>query len=229
MFDLSRLGAWRSLPFFEDTLPKIEAALAVEAHAVMPPAPLVFRALEQLQPDDVRVVIFGQDPYPQPGKADGLAFSIPSSFPPRTRRDSLDNILAELHADLGVARTCTDLSDWAAQGVLLFNCLALSVPQGAAGGHRKLPWKTLTAQILDRLSDQPRAYLLWGGDAHKAGAGVDGAQNLIIKSSHPSPLGVSKSGKDFVAFKGARPFSRTNAWLRSTGHPAINWGDPEDS
>lgn len=227
MFDLSRLGAWRDLPFFDETLPQIADLLAREHNTVLPPANQVFAALEAIQPDDVRVVIFGQDPYPQTDKGHGLAFSIPRDFPARTRRDSLDNITTELNSDLGLERHNTDLSDWAQQGVLLFNCLALTVPEGKPAGHRKLPWKKLTQQIIARLAPAPRAYLLWGKDAHQAGRDVDTSTNLVIKSSHPSPLGVSKSGVDFEAFRRSKPFSRTNVWLRSMGHASINWGDPE--
>lgn len=226
MFDLSRLRAWADLPFFTDTLPQVEAQLEAETRTVLPPAPQVFHALERVQPDDVRVVVFGQDPYPQAGKGHGLAFSIPQAFPPR-RPDSLSNIAAELHNDLGIFRRKTDLGDWADQGVLLFNCLALTVPEGKPAGHRKLPWKTLTQQVVDHLSGTPRAYLLWGKDAHTAGRSVNEDCNLVIRSSHPSPLGVTKSGTNFEAFRGSKPFSRTNAWLRSQGHPSINWGDQE--
>ena len=227
MFDLDRLGAWRDLPFFDETLPQITETLAMDQNTVLPPARQVFAALEAVRPDDVRVVIFGQDPYPQRGKAHGLAFSIPREFPARTRRDSLDNIATELQDDLGIERNSTDLSDWARQGVLLFNCLALTVPEGKPAGHRKLPWKKLTQQIITRLAPAPRAYLLWGKDAHQAGRDVNTDTNLVIKSSHPSPLGVSKVGADFEAFKRSKPFSRTNVWLRSMGHASINWGDPE--
>lgn len=227
MFDLSRLGPWADLSFFDETFPQIAATLAQDKQTVLPPSDQVFAALEAVQPDNVRVVILGQDPYPQAGKGHGLAFSIPQGFPPRSRTDSLDNIATELHADLNITRLNTDLSDWADQGVLLFNCLALTVPEGKPAGHRKLPWKTLTQQVLDRLAQTPRAYLLWGKDAHKAGWNVDTTTNLIIKSSHPSPLGVSKTGADFEAFRGSKPFSRTNVWLRNQGHASINWGDPE--
>ena len=226
--DTSRLGAWGALPFFTDALPRIEAALAGGAATVLPPAEQVFAALERTQPDDVKVVIFGQDPYHQPGKAQGLAFSIRKDFPPRNRRDSLHNIFAELQDDLGVTRNRTDLGDWADQGVLLFNALALTVPAGKAGGHRNLGWKTLTHQMLERLSATPRAYLMWGGDAHKAVAQTDLSGSLVIKSSHPSPMGVHRSGADYIAFRGARPFSRTNAWLQARGLGPINWGDPEN-
>jgi len=226
-FDLSRLGAWRDLPFFDETLPRIEQALAQEGRTVFPPAPQIFAALEQTQPDDVRVVILGQDPYPQPGKAHGLAFSILNSFPPRSRRDSLDNIFQELHDDLGIMRRSTDLTGWAKSGVLLFNCLALTVPEGKPAGHRSIGWKTLTQQVLDRLAHRPRAYLLWGKDAHEAPKDVKADANFVIKSSHPSPMGVNKVGQDFVAFRGSRPFSRANTWLQQNDLALINWADPE--
>ena len=224
MFDLERLGAWHTLPFFNDTLPQIQAQLEAETRTILPPAPLVFHALERVQPDDVRVVILGQDPYHTVGKAHGLAFSITDDF--GGRLDSLGNIFKELHADLGVTRTYTQLDDWADQGVLLLNTI-LTVPEGQPKGHAKLGWQTLTAQVLDHLARQPRAYLLWGGPAHKAAQSVETGANFKLNSSHPSPLGVTKSGANFEAFRGSKPFSRTNAWLRTQGHPSINWGDPE--
>lgn len=218
MFDLARLGAWRALPFFDDTLPQIEAALAAETRPVLPPAPLVFNALERVQPDDVRVVILGQDPYHTPGKAHGLAFSITSDF--GGRLDSLGNIFKELHTDLGVSRTRTQLDDWADQGVLLLNTI-LTVPQGTPKGHARLGWQVLTAQVLERLADAPRAYMLWGGPAQKAAQKVDATLNLKIETAHPSPLSAHRG------FFGSRPFTRTNVWLRNTGERSINWGNPE--
>tara|TARA_R110000787_G_scaffold57377_1_gene131097 strand:+ start:138 stop:800 length:663 start_codon:yes stop_codon:yes gene_type:complete len=218
MFDLSRLGAWRALPFFDDTLPKIEAALAKETRPVLPPAPLVFNALERVQPDDVRVVILGQDPYHTPGKAHGLAFSITSDF--GGRLDSLGNIFKELQSDVSVNRSRTQLDDWADQGVLLLNTI-LTVPQGMPKGHARLGWQVLTAQVLERLANAPRAYLLWGGPAQKAAQHVDGVLNLKIETAHPSPLSAHRG------FFGSRPFSRTNVWLRNAGERSINWGNPE--
>lgn len=218
MFDLSRLGAWRALPFFDDTLPQIEAALAAEARPVLPPAPTVFNALERVQPDAVRVVILGQDPYHTPGKAHGLAFSITADF--GGRLDSLGNIFKELQSDLEVSRTRTQLDDWADQGVLLLNTI-LTVPQGTPKGHARLGWQVLTAQVLAHLADAPRAYLLWGGPAQKAAQDVDANFNLKLQTAHPSPLSAHRG------FFGSRPFSRTNVWLRKTGQRSINWGDPE--
>ncbi len=217
-FDLNKLGAWGELPFFSQTLPSIETALAAEKRPVLPPADFVFNALERVQPDQVRVVILGQDPYHTPQKAHGLAFSITAGF--GGRLDSLGNIFKELHTDLGITRTRTQLDDWADQGVLLLNTI-LTVPQGTPKGHAKLGWQLLTDQVLSKLAEQPRAYLLWGGPAQKAAQKIDPNNNLKLETPHPSPLSVHRG------FFGSRPFSRTNVWLRSMGHASINWGDPE--
>jgi len=217
-FDLSRLGGWAELPFFTDTAPQIEAALAKEKRPVFPPPKRIFHALERCQPDDIRVVILGQDPYHTPGKADGLAFSIPQDF--GGRLDSLGNIFKEIETDLGTTRTRTDLSDWADQGVLLLNT-ALTVPQSVAKAHAKLGWGTLVGEVLTRLAERPRAYLLWGGPAQKAAKAVTAPPNLKIETAHPSPLSV------YRGFFGSRPFSRTNVWLQEHGLDPINWGDPE--
>ena len=216
--DLSRLGAWRALPFFDDDLPAIEAKLATEERPVFPPSPQIFHALERTQPDKVKAIILGQDPYHTPGKADGLAFSITRDF--GGRLDSLGNIFKEIDSDLGLKRTRTDLGDWADQGVLLLNTI-LSVPQGKAKGHVKWGWQALTGQILTHLSDSPRAYLLWGTPAHKAARDVDSDTNLKLETKHPSPLSA------YGGFFGSKPFSRTNAWLQARGVQPINWGDPE--
>jgi len=132
----------------------------------------------------------------------------------------LGNIFKELQTDLGVDRSRTQLDDWADQGVLLLNTV-LTVPQGMPKGHTTLGWQLLTEQILGRLAEQPRAYLLWGAPAHKAARRVDPAHNLKIQSAHPSPLSA------YRGFFGSRPFSQTNAWLRARGLASINWGNPE--
>lgn len=219
-FDLSRLGGWRELPFFSDTLPGIEARLAEEADPVFPPRDRVFAALERTPPEAVRVLILGQDPYHTPGKADGLAFSIPRDF--GGKLDSLGNIFKELHEDLGVARQRTDLADWADQGVLLLNT-ALTVPQGRAHAHKALGWKTLVHQVLDRLDTAPRALLLWGKPAQALGRRLRHTGHLRIETAHPSPLSA------YRGFFGSRPFSQVNGWLQARGDRAINWADPEAS
>ena len=213
MHDLSRLGAWADLPFFKDTLPRIEAALARDTREILPPAPLRFAALERCQPEAARVVILGQDPYPTPGHAHGLAFSVTPETPlPR----SLRNIFREMNDDLGTAPETGDLTPWADQGVLLLNT-ALTVPAGAAGGHAKLGWSELTRQVLARLSDSPRAVLLWGRPAQGYRRHIGGSGHLVIESAHPSPLSASRG------FFGSRPFSRVNLWLAERGSEPVRW------
>ncbi|MDW3222208.1 MAG: uracil-DNA glycosylase [Paracoccaceae bacterium] len=215
-YSLRSLGAWADLPFFATQWPNIEAQLATETRQVLPPPGKVFRALERAQPCDVKVVILGQDPYPTPGHAHGLAFSAEADVRPLPR--SLGNIFKEMQSDLGAAPVSANLEFWADQGVLLLNTI-LTVPAGEAKGHEKLGWQILTGQILNRLADHPRAYLLWGADAHKTARDVDAEQNLKIETSHPSPLSARRG------FFGSRPFSRVNVWLQARGAQAINWAN----
>ncbi|MGA9433709.1 MAG: uracil-DNA glycosylase [Roseobacter sp.] len=219
-FNLTPLGEWQHLRFFDDTLARIEAALAQESGPILPPHDEVFAALARTPPDAVKVVILGQDPYPTVGHAHGFAFSAARDTRPLPR--SLGNIFKEMQADIGAHPPHADLRFWADQGVLLLNT-ALTVRAGAAGAHAKLGWHMLTAQVLTRLADRPRAYLLWGAHAQKAARGVDGEQNLKIETAHPSPLSARRG------FFGSRPFSRTNAWLQAQGHQAINWANPPET
>lgn len=214
----SDIGAWGELPFFRDTLPGISDALARETREVLPAPGQVFAALELTHPDAVKVVILGQDPYPTPGHAHGLAFSAEPEVRPLPR--SLANIYRELTDDLGAAPTTADLRFWARQGVLLLNAV-LSVPASEANGHKALGWQALSTQMLARLSDRPRAYLLWGKQAQKTAHDVDPDFNLKIETAHPSPLSARRG------FFGSRPFSRTNNWLREHGQSPINWTPSE--
>lgn len=213
MFDLSGLGAWRDLPFFDANLDQITTRISED---VLPPPALTFAALARTQPDATRVVILGQDPYHTPGKADGLAFSIPTGF--GGRLDSLGNIFKEIQSDTGAARGQTGLHDWADQGVLLLNT-ALTVPPGKPKAHAKLGWSRLVAQVLTRLNDRPRAFILWGGPA-QAYAKHLAPHHLILRSAHPSPLSA------YRGFFGSRPFSKVNQWLIDQGQEPIKWADP---
>lgn len=215
---LDRLGGWANLPFFTDTYPAIETALRAEKRSIFPPSDQIFAALEHVAPNDVRVVILGQDPYPTVNHAHGYAFSAEEDTRPLPR--SLANIFKEMRSDIGAAPDTADLRFWSDQGVLLLNTV-LTVPAGTPKGHETLGWQTLCNQVLAHLADRPRAYLLWGGSAQKAAAGVDGATNLKIESHHP----VGMYGN--LGFFGSRPFSRTNAWLHEQGQPPINWANPE--
>ncbi|MGV6847230.1 MAG: uracil-DNA glycosylase [Marinibacterium sp.] len=217
MRDPARLGAWNDLPFLDDTLPAIATAINADPRDILPPRDQVLAALELCQPDATRVVILGQDPYPTPGHAHGLAFSTEPDVTPLPK--SLGNIYREMTDDLGTAPPNGDLRFWARQGVLLLNTV-LTVPAGEANGHKDLGWQALTAQVLARLIDEPRVFLLWGNAAQKLARDIH-APHFKIETSHPSPLSAHHS------FYGSRPFSRTNAWLVDHGHTTINWTDPE--
>lgn len=214
MLDTSRLGAWAKLPFFDQTLPEIETKLRAETREILPPPDQVFAALELCQPEDVRVVILGQDPYPTPGHAHGLAFSAEHGTTPFPK--SLRNIFKEMQDDLGGAPTSTDLRFWARQGVLLLNSV-LTTPAKDARGHRGIGWEALTQDVLETLDASPRALLLWGKDAQLAGRGLKHPDHLIIRTAHPSPLSA------YRGFFGSRPFSTVNQWLMNRHADCIDW------
>ncbi|QPM89842.1 uracil-DNA glycosylase [Pseudooceanicola algae] len=214
---------WAHLPFFRDGYPRIKATLAAETRPVLPPEEQRFAALDLCPPDAVRVVILGQDPYPTPGHAHGLAFSTEADVRPLPR--SLGNIFKEMQDDLGACPPNGDLRFWARQGVLLLNT-SLSVPAGDANAHAKLGWSTLTRQVIADLSRTPRAFVLWGKPAqgfaryiHTPEGGRAG-DHLILTSAHPSPLSARRG------FFGSRPFSSVNNWLTEKGAPPINWINP---
>jgi uracil-DNA glycosylase len=210
-------AAWEALPFFTTRLPLIATTLDQETRLILPPPGQIFAALEACAPRDVRVVILGQDPYPTPGHAHGLAFSVAPHVRPLPR--SLGNIFKEMQSDLGAMPPDGDLRFWARQGVLLLND-ALTVPAGEARGHRRLGWQALVPQVLDRLTDRPRAFVLWGNDARSHATRLSGHNHLVLQSAHPSPLSARRG------FFGSRPFSKVNAWLREQGQQPINWTDP---
>ncbi|APZ54615.1 uracil-DNA glycosylase [Salipiger abyssi] len=209
--------AWAHLPFFTQDLPRIEAALAEDGRQILPPAPQIFAALDACAPEAVRVVILGQDPYPTPGHAHGLAFSVAPDVRPLPR--SLSNIYKELQEEFGACPPNGDLRFWAAQGVLLLNT-ALTVPAGSAGAHARLGWSKLTAQVIESLSEHPRAFILWGNHAQGFAKHIHGPDHLILRSAHPSPLSARRG------FFGSRPFSRVNEWLIARGDTPINWTTP---
>ncbi len=176
-----------------------------------------YRALELLAPEEVNVIILGQDPYHGAGEAHGLAFSVPNGvkMPP-----SLRNIFREIYEDISVAMPVeTDLTRWAKQGVLLLNT-ALTVAPGQPGSHANVGWKRVTDAIISALanSDKTRVFVLWGKHAQGKRALIpDNKSHLVIESAHPSPLSV------YRGFIGSRPFSRINTWLLKQGRSEIDW------
>ena len=164
---------------------------------------------------DVRVLVVGQDPYPTPGHAVGLSFSVARDVRPIPR--SLQNIYAELSADLGIPPAeHGDLSAWFERGVLLLN-RCLTVRPGAPASHRGEGWEEVTDRAIEALVERggPLVAILWGRDAQ--GLAPRLGQVPVIASAHPSPLSA-RSG-----FFGSRPFSRANAALTAQGADPIDW------
>lgn len=177
----------------------------------------VLRAFQRPM-SDVRVLVVGQDPYPTPGHAVGLSFSVAPDVRPLPR--SLVNIYRELYDDLGIRPSeCGDLSPWADQGVLLLNRV-LTVCPGAAGSHRGRGWEAVTEQAIKALVQRggPLVALLWGRDAQSLRPMLGDVPR--VESPHPSPLSASRG------FFGSRPFSRVNALLEQQGAPPVDWRLP---
>lgn len=168
--------------------------------------------------EDVRVVIVGQDPYPTPGHAVGLSFSVASDVRPVPR--SLANIFTEYSDDLGFPTPTTgDLSPWADRGVLLLNRV-LTVTPGKPASHRRRGWEDVTARALTALAerDRPLVAVLWGRDAATAKPML--GQARTVESVHPSPLSASRG------FFGSKPFSTVNRHLAELGEPPVDWRLP---
>jgi uracil-DNA glycosylase len=183
-------------------------------HSYLPPGDHVLRAFSQPMAG-VRVLITGQDPYPTPGHAVGLSFSVAPDVRPLPR--SLVNIFAELEADLGIPRSPSgDLTPWAEQGVLLLNRV-LTVRPKVPGSHRGKGWEAVTEQAIRALvaRDAPLVAILWGRDAQ--GLGPLLGDTPRIESAHPSPLSAARG------FFGSRPFSRANELLAAQGAQPVDW------
>ncbi len=214
---------WTALPVFGEGGAAARACAAADAeraagHVVAPAPERIFAALAHTPLESVRAVVLGQDPYPTPGHANGLAFSYVGP-PPLPR--SLVNIYRERGDDLGHAPPPDgDLTCWAAQGVLLLNT-ALTVRQGAskAGSHLSLGWGAVTDAIITAVSTRrPHVvFLLWGAPAQAKRGLIDESRHLVIASAHPSPLSARRG------FFGSKPFSRANEWLAATGQIPIAW------
>jgi len=175
-----------------------------------------FRAFNHTPLDQVRVVILGQDPYPTPGHANGLCFSVRPDVRPLPK--SLLNIFKELESDLGIRNSNGDLTHWADQGVLLLNAV-LTVASGQPASHQGMGWEKLTDHAIRVLAEQSRpiVFVFWGAQAQKKAAHVHRPEHLVIKSPHPSPLSA------YRGFFGSKPFSRINAFLESHGLDPIDW------
>lgn len=208
--------------FTKPYMVELKAFLVAELAAgkeIYPFPRLFFAALNRTPLSEVKVVILGQDPYFNPGQAQGLSFSVP---PGVTKPPSLRNILQEMETDLGLLMPSSGcLEAWADQGVLLLNT-SLSVERGLPNSHAQRGWATFTDRIIQAVSERPGhvAFVLWGANARSKATLVDRSRHLIHQSAHPSPRSAS------VGFFGSRPFSKVNAFLREKGLGEIDWRLP---
>ena len=170
-------------------------------------------AAYQLPPSQIKVAIFGQDPYPTPGYAHGLAFSVSPSTQPLPA--SLRNIFKELESDCGVkAASNGDLHRWANQGVFLLNQILTTKPKESLA-HEDFGWQEFTQATAKVVGESGAIGIFWGSMAQKLTQYFDPA--ISISSPHPSPLSA------YRGFFGSAPFSKTNAMLRAQGKSEINW------
>ena len=183
----------------------------------LPPQECLFFALTACPLGQTRAVILGQDPYPTPGHAHGLAFSVK---PPVQPPPSLRNILTEIRDDLGRPAHIRggDLTPWARQGVLLLNAI-LTVHAHAPLSHAGKGWEPFTDAVIRTVSERaPHAvFLLWGAKAKAKIPLIDASRHLILTAAHPSPLSAHNG------FFGCRHFSRANAFLTEHGLAPIDW------
>ena len=209
------LGSEFDKPYFAE----LAAALHQEKArgvTIYPPGSKLFNAFALTPFDQVRVVILGQDPYHNPGQAEGLSFSVPHgiALPP-----SLKNIYKEIEDDLDVDKSQRDgsLEGWARQGVFLLNAI-LTVRAGAAASHSRLGWQTFTDAVIQTISEKRSGvvFLLWGNFARSKKALIDTSRHLVLEAAHPSPLAGG-------AFFGCRHFSKTNEYLINHNLPPIDW------
>lgn len=213
-------AAWRpavepvlASPAFAD----LERFLEAEP-AVLPPRERVFEALRLTPPDAVKVVLLGQDPYPTPGNANGLAFSVARGVKPPA---SLRNVFLGLEADLGLPPPGHgDLSAWATRGVLLLNTV-LTVRAGEPQSHQRRGWEAFTGAVLRHVAAREArvVFLCFGKPALKLATSLCG-RHPVVAAPHPSPL----NGRAFVeTVTRERTFSRVNALLLEGGVPAVDW------
>jgi len=211
---------WDDLPIFKSErfaqICEDLATIRKAGHQVLPRKENILNAFALTPLDTVRVVILGQDPYPNYEHAMGLSFSVPAGTHPLPK--SLANIFAELKSDLGIVRTNGDLTDWAQQGVLLLNT-HLTVLAGQPGSHANLGWSAVTNQAIRVISEfcDTVVFILWGNHAAGKIHLIDEEKHNILISAHPSPLSAHRG------FFGSKPFSKTNAYLVSHGKETIVW------
>lgn len=215
------MQTWADLPFFNGA--KFKQILALlnsqrdSGITVLPAKNNIFNAFKQTPFDQVRVVILGQDPYPNAEHAMGLSFSVPSNTKPLP--PSLRNIFKELTDDIGVHSNNPDLTRWAEQGVLLLNT-SLTVIAGKPGSHSDIGWQLLAKDVIQAVSSHHTGivFILWGNHARTKASYIENSDaHLVLQSAHPSPLSAHNG------FFGSKPFSKCNQFFASNHATLIEW------
>ncbi|MGI9526036.1 MAG: uracil-DNA glycosylase [Weeksellaceae bacterium] len=219
--DVKISPAWKELlkdefekPYFKELASFVKSEYATKK--VYPPGRLIFNAFESVAPQDIKVVILGQDPYHGAGQAHGLSFSVPKGIP---TPKSLINIFKEIESDIGTPPPSNgNLERWAAQGVFLLNA-SLTVRAGEASSHQKSGWMRFTDKVIETISENCEhvVFMLWGNFAKEKISLINQNKHLILTSAHPSPLSAHRG------FFGSKPFSKANAYLEKNGMEPINW------
>lgn len=200
--------------YFKDLAGRLHAEKDA-GNVIYPPGSKIFNAFNLTPFDKVKVVILGQDPYHNPGQAEGLSFSVPEGIQPPP---SLLNIYREIENDLGVTlHKNGSLKGWAEQGVFLLNAI-LTVRSGQAASHSGIGWQTFTDAVIKVLNDRREGivFLLWGNFARSKKALIDTDRHYVLEAAHPSPLAKG-------AFFGCRHFSQTNEILIRNGQQPVDW------
>lgn len=200
-------------PYFEKLMEFVNSEY--ENYTIYPEKDNIYNALKLTKPEDVKVVILGQDPYINKGQAHGLSFSVQDgvAIPP-----SLRNIFREQRKDLGIVQpNCGNLTKWAEQGVLLLNA-TLTVREGLSNSHQGKGWGIFTDAIIKYLGQQEHiVFMLWGNFAKAKRKYIDTSKNLILEAAHPSPLSATRG------FFGCEHFSKANRYLEENDINSINW------
>lgn len=201
-------------PYFE----KLAAFIKNEYRQanVLPPGNQIFHVFNACPFEKVKVIILGQDPYPNPGQYYGICFSVPDGV---TIPASLANIFKEINQDLGKPiPTSGNLDRWVVQGVFSMNSV-LTVRAHKTGSHRNRGWETFTDAVIKKLSEEREnlVFMLWGNYAKEKTGLIDARKHLILTTVHPSPRSADQG------FFGCKHFSKANAFLRSKGIKEIDW------
>ena len=224
MFDLPN-NDWDNFvtaEFEKDYFQSLEKDLisAYQKSSIFPPKELILRAFALCSLNNLSVVIVGQDPYPQPGYAEGLSFSVKNGIRPPA---SLKNILIE--SENHPNQVNPSLVPWAEQGVLLLN-RTLTVQKGAPNSHSKLGWQNFTLNCIDYVNERKEnvVFMLWGAAAIKVEKWIDHEKHLGRKSGHPSPLSANRG-----LWLGNGHFDKANNYLKVNHKKVINWSLPSNT